>query len=585
VADWRGDDYEGAAREGDPQLVAALNYFGPHFAGKESAANFLANLLGSSFAEPGAGAAAAPVGPPSLRGSPSASGRNAKFTEAAIAALGANGTPRARQILEAIVVGAFKTADKQARLAALNTLAADRGAQTDDLLLRLVTPPEQAELDDRATRDSESVRLAALQLISSRSSESLSLRLAKVVATTEVPKKVRDKIWACLSEPRMENVAAQIMLYQSDRLDPATRSWLEQRVLAYSSGTLSRLLGLPATEPRSARYVPAGGAGPAILLGQQQRGASSSDVTPSNPYRAAELLWSSNLAAVLEQRLADMESLADSLPLITLAGTVPHPTVRAALYRALERHWGESPKPLLALARTDASNVEPGLVVLVKALPRNDAPEVLARSHGNHFGAARTAKRPPGLDVHEAQKNADALEVKRRREKLGQEWLEFSRAVVQATCRRCYAAARAADRGGAVTSDDAGLPFKLDPGARVTAVYRVNWPAALDGKLAGAPLLRVHYARIEEKAAPAKVLAYYRRQAPHAKEHPLPGGGWIDGVTSHDEKGHASSVDVLVAKLRSEVGGLPNDTQELIVEILTVECDGIALENLRPVGH
>jgi hypothetical protein len=240
---------------------------------------------------------------------------------------------------------------------------------------------------------------------------------------------------------------------------------------------------------------------------------------------------------------------------------------------------------LLALSRTDALNVEPGLVVLAKALPRNDAPEVLARSHGNHFGAARTAKRPPGLDVHEAQKNADALEVKRRREKLGQEWLEFSRAVVQATCRRCYAAARAADTGGAVSSDDADLPFKLDPGARVTAVYRVNWPAALDGKLAGAPLLRVRYARIEEKAAPAKVLAYYRRQAPHAMEHPLPGGVWIDGGASHGEKGHASSVDVLVAKLRSEVGGLPNDAQELIVEILTIECDGIALENLHPVGH
>jgi len=400
-----------------------------------------------------------------------------------------------------------------------------------------------------------------------------------------MPKRVRDPIWACLSEPRMENVAAQIMLYRSDHSDPAMRPWLEQRVLAYSSGTLSRLLGLPATEPLAARYIPVVGGGPTVFPGLPQRGASSSDVAPPNPYRAAELLWSSNLAAVLERRLADLDNLADGLPLITLAATLPSATVRAALLRALQRHWGEGPRLLLARSRSDSLDVEPGWVVLLKALPRNDAPEVLARSHGNHFGAARTAKRPPGLDVHEAQKNADVREARRRREQLEQEWLELSRAVVQATCRRCNAAARAADTGGAVTSDDAGLPFKLDPGARVTAVYRVNWPAALDGKLAGAPLLRVRYARIEEKAAPAKVLAYYRRQSPRAKEHPLPDGGWIDGVTSHDEKGHASSVDVLVAKLRSEVAGLPNDKQELIVEILTIECDGIALENLHPVGH
>ena len=75
------------------------------------------------------------------------------------------------------------------------------------------------------------------------------------------------------------------------------------------------------------------------------------------------------------------------------------------------------------------------------------------------------------------------------------------------------------------------------------------------------------------------------RQAPHAKEHPLPGGDWIDGVASHDEKGHASSVDVLVAKLRSEAAGSPNEKQELIVEILTRRVRRNRASKRAPVCH
>ena len=36
VVDWRLDDYHRAKREGDPRLVAAVDYLGTHFAGKEA---------------------------------------------------------------------------------------------------------------------------------------------------------------------------------------------------------------------------------------------------------------------------------------------------------------------------------------------------------------------------------------------------------------------------------------------------------------------------------------------------------------------------------------------------------------------
>ena len=438
VADWKGNDYEGALRDGDSQLAAALD-ISARIRRKREGRQLSGEPAGvCSFAEPGAGTAAAPVGLSSLRRSPSASGRNAKFTEAAVAALGVNGTPRARQILEAIIAGTFKKADKQTRLA-LNTLAADRGARPTTCCSAGYERPSSPRRT-RATRDSESGRLAALQLIPSRSSESLSLRLAKAVATTEMPKRVAHPIWACLSEPRMENVAAQIMLYQSDRLDPATRPWLEQRVLAYSS-TLGRLLGLPANGTASCAYVPAGGAAPTISLGQQPRGASSApcSVEPLPCRRVVVEFEPGRRAGAAvggPGKPGPSACRSSRWPL-----RCPMQRCRAALLRASERHWEESPKPLLALSRTDALNVEPGLVVLVKACRETTlrkcwpaATAIISVLRGRQSGRRDL--------MCMSEKNAGVLEAKRHREQLGQEWLEFSRAVVQAACRRYYAAAR-----------------------------------------------------------------------------------------------------------------------------------------------
>ncbi len=590
VADWKRGDYEGAARDGDPQLVAALGYFGPHFAGKESAANFLAKLLEASDAAPVADNTAPLVSAYRRGGNSSYGKRKSPPTEAIMAALVVNGTPRARQILESIVDGSLTTAGQQAAAVdALKSLATHPGPETEDLLFRLVTAPEAAA-GDPATNKTAQLRNTAMALIRTGKFASLSVRLAKWMLATETSKALHDQLWACLKEPRPENLPAQILLYQSDRPDPAMHAWLEQWLVTYGSDALGRLLGIPAGQTPSAPYASfgSGRGGLSVLATAQRRGTLPSTTVPAaNAYRLAELLWSSRLAAVTEQRLADLETLTDGLPLITLASTVPHPTVRAALLRTLERHWEEGPKPLHALSTTQTVNLEPGFVTLLKMLPRSDAVDATTRKDllthgGNHSGSGRSSTRKaakqPGPSGQETQKNADLLEAKHRHEQLGKEWMEFSRAVSQAICRRFSAAARADESGRSAgrAADDAGLSFKLPPGAKVSAAYQVSWPAALDGKLAAAPVLRVHYVRIDETAAPAKVLAYYRRQVPHAKEHLLAGGGWIDSIASDGEQGHAASVDVLVAKVTGNDAGLANEKQELTVDILTIECDGIA---------
>jgi hypothetical protein len=593
VADWKRDDYESAARDGDPQLVAALDYFGPHFAGRESAANFLAQLLESSAADPVAGGTGQPTRPPYGLGNRSSAPNHSNFTEAAIAALVANGTPRARQILENIAEETLRTADKPAAaIVALKALAAYPGPETEDLLLHLVTAKEPTLADGPAARNPATLQNTAVELIRTRASESLSLRLAKWMLASDTSKASRDLLWSCLKEPRPENLAAQIMLYQSDRPDQATHAWLETWIAAYSSDALGQLLGIPPDQTDSGQSASGSHGGLSGVPSSRRRGVVlPRNIPATNANRLAELVWSSNLAAVTERRLGDLDTLGDGLSLITLAGTVPNPTVRAALLRTLERHWEEGPKELSVLSATESTNVEPGFIAAVKMLRRCDPVEVATRKdllgHGSSHQSsakspAKTGKQREGQGAKQAKKTTDPQQAKHRQEQLGQEWMDFSQAVLRATCRRLHAAARAEQnaRGNASRSgDDAHVPFKLPPGAEIAAVYHVNWPDDLSGKVAAAPTLRLRYMRLQQKGATAKVVAYYRRQMPHGKEHTLVGGGWIDSIVVDKEQDRAHSVDVLVTSAGKNTVDLPNLEKELTVDILTIECQGIAKPN------
>jgi hypothetical protein len=577
VADWRGDEYASAARDGDPQLAAALGYFGRRFAGKESAANFLAKLLDPSDAAPVAEMDPRPTRGLHGAGNPSHGAKTPKFTEAIIAALVVNGTPRARQILESIADGTLKTADKQtAAILALKALAAHSCPETEDLLFRIITAPEGTAADDPPANKSANLRGAAMEMVRAGASELLSVRLAKWMLATETSKALRDQLWACLKEPRPQNLAAQIMLYRSDRSDLAMRDWLEPWIVTCSSNAIGRLMGIPAhsVESAPARGNAMGGMTMGISTLQRREAALAKIAPATDPHRLAEWLWSANLAAVIEERLRALETLGKGVPLITLAGTAPNPLVRASLLRTLERHWEEGPNALKGLRSTEDVNVEPGFVALLKLLPRNDAVE----SAGGNDKATHNGKHH--RSTTQPKKNlTDAQGKKKRQEQLGQQWMEFSRDVTQALCWRLCAAARdrQSRRGGVDrTADEARLPFKLQPHAEVAAIYYLDWPDEFQGKIADAPLLRVRYVRIEQKAAPATVLAFYRRQAPNGKEHPHAGGEWIDSIAIDKERSRARSVDVLVTKVGKTTLDLPNQEQELTVDVLTIECEGLA---------
>ena len=96
VAEWTPGDFFSARRDNDPRLIEAVTYHGKHFVTKESA-ELLAKLL-----EP-------PSADPAARRSPPRAATDPAMIEAVVAALVANGTTTARQILERLVSGTQET--------------------------------------------------------------------------------------------------------------------------------------------------------------------------------------------------------------------------------------------------------------------------------------------------------------------------------------------------------------------------------------------------------------------------------------------------------------------------------------------
>ena len=280
VAEWKRDDYYSAKRDGDRQLVAAVTHLGQRFAGKENAAELLANLLQSPTDDPF-------TGNPDAVGTPArADASNQQLTEAIVAALAANGTPRARQLLESLVAGTVNTTDNQAAAtAALKALLGRYGPENENLLFGIITAADRVPGENPAAIDQEKLRGVALSLLNSTASKALRVRLANYMVASETSQAAYDQIWACLKEPRPDNMAAQAILYQSERTDPATKDLLEERLVAQSGAALERLLR--------------------IGLAKEKKPPAATAATDDVQFVAGSL-WNEGFAAAVERRLASV---------------------------------------------------------------------------------------------------------------------------------------------------------------------------------------------------------------------------------------------------------------------------------------
>jgi hypothetical protein len=517
VAEWKPDDYDRAKRENDPRLVAAVVRLGERCAGNESDAELLTKLL------------ELPTDP-----SPAI---NTKLTQAIVAALVVNGTSRAHQTLESLIAGTLKTADPQIAIAtAVDKLSEYSSAENENLLFRFLTAPSKTMGKDRSAIEAERLRKTMVAKMASTASESFRVRLATHMIAPDTSQQQYDQLWACLKETRIENIAPQIILYGSDSLEPAVQRLLEKQFAVWSGSAMRLLLGIRPSRSRSAN--------------------NPETVDAKDSYRVVKECWGSDLTVAVERRLRILDSLENSAGLAMLAGTMPNPSVRTALLRALEKHWDEGPRSLELLYGSNGATVEPGLLTVVKMLPRKDTTAFRSPTSSREDG-----KLPVAINKNDE---------KWWKEQTSQQWMDFSKNIVRLLCQQFHEAAR-----GDLNVEEDYFSFKLHPRAEVVAAYQLNWPADLGEKAIVASALQVRYVRAEQRVQPKKVLAYYRRQLPNAKEHPIPNGMWLDSFTQDREANSVCSTDVLltIAKTTTTVRSLPDQEQLLVVEILRVECD------------
>jgi hypothetical protein len=270
-----------------------------------------------------------------------------------------------------------------------------------------------------------------------------------------------------------------------------------------------------------------------------------------------------------------IDSLEQGASLLTLASMIPEDRVRAAVLRTFRMHWEEDPKPLEAIRIAEKTLPEPGFLLLAKVLPRKDA-----AAFGGGIGGVARAPVGTGTKSPKAARGAALREAKQQREHITQHWVTFAENLLRAICQQFRAAAGAPAEGSrpaGAGSDAKDVLLKLHSPADVVATYRADWPAGLSGKPAGLNIapLRVRYVRIEQQARPLRVLAYYRRQLPDCEERRIEQGVWLDALTT-GEGGTARSTDVLITKANKNLPALADQEQRLIIEVLAIECGGIA---------
>jgi len=538
---------------------------------------------------------------------PYSSGNLTGLVEAIVAALGENGSESARDTLEQIISGTFATDDdKVAVEAALKALLAHPGPQNDSLLLRVLTEPGVVRPADRqGPWPEKELQAKAFELTKQSASSGLRAELAKALVERHVRLDPKDPMHEFLLASNPLNCGAQLTIYEKADPTAEVKTRLEEQFLDYSSLAMARYLGIPDKleqpttgigGPKMEAHQPdrllggfdlpgdllhgpnrKPGAPPPAAPSPGPRGkvgapadkpTTDEDLAP----RLAAGLWSRGFLALLEPKLTtkSLESLEKKPKLVLLAGTIPQDSTRALLNTLLRKRWDEGPKALETAGLTEKVITDPGLLTVVKMLPRRDTKS--------------TARGTPRGRRPAAAGGSKIIEAAQKKQQTEQEWMDLSSKLVRAWCMRFHAATQARRKGEADSETGSTAPLKLpegfdlSPNARVIASYHLAWPDEAPPEIAklNPGLLEVHYVRVEEVNKPWKATAYYSRQADlrSSDARTIDKTTWLDNVRVGSQKDRRRSLDVLITPPQTYVPAdrhKDEDETDLVIEILSVE--------------
>lgn len=587
VSDWKRDDYFRAKVEGDKRLPEAVRHLGERFVGADAAATAAANMLVNllQYQEPEPEAPAEPAGQPPVRpgvrpNSPVQVRRpgnvraNTDLIKAVIEALGVNGSAAARKTLEEMVAGTCPTEDdKTAAEAALAALVDHPCPENEAILFRVLTAAEQLRPPGRGEVTADDLCKKAFSLIEPVATERFRLKLAYHLLAPTTPQEDHDLLDTFIQELHPDNVAAQMVLYQSQETDAELKMTIEEYFTDFSSDALTGILAIP-----SESKTGVGARRPVRRTRPAPRGTqAAAEADPELPYRLARQLWSPHFTAVVEEHVGEIDSLEEEGQLVLLASTMPVDSMRSKLYKMLKKRWEEGPKSLESAGLMGGVFSDPGFLAVVKMLPRKEVPvDKVKPRPGVRPGRPPTRPRPARPGSTQA---TSAKKVWEQREQAEQDWMTTSEDLFRTLCERFLAAsearieaARKAGQPPVIGQAAQSLSIELPPSARVVADYSVDWPAGLEEKLSGVPQdpMKICYARVESKAKLAALQGFYRRQMNSPVVHELADGIWLESFRTLPHTDRKHSLDLLIT-LADDTDPSSAEELDLVVEILSVE--------------
>ena len=523
-----------------------------------------------------------------------------ELVEAIIAALGANGTDLACETLKQIIAGTIHTDDDEAAVeAALEMLVAHPCAENDALLLQaLLTPESLRPADYQGPWPAGDLRAKVLELVQLAASSELRAKLADALADRLVRLIADDPIREFLLSPNPLNCSAQIVLYEKANPTRGIKDQLEQQLADYSAVALSRLLRIPdeaktgagRRNPRTRQFSPRAGRplsggflpGPGTFHPRASRSRPNARrLTPGFPGdqvdvdlgpQLAGLLWSESFRALLESRLGEVRSFEREPNLVLLAGTIPYDSTRVALAKLLRARWSDGPEALEAVGLIDGPITDPGLLVLIKMLPRKDVQDASRGSVGVPYRGPRNARA------------GDTTSPAQKREQAQQDWMAVSSDLVFAWCERFHALVLAkkkvlAERGDLAREPTFELPagFAWGNGTKVIAAHHVVWPDEIPTEVSDPKpsLLKVHYLRALETNTLKKAVSFYSRQMQVKKSNirTIDNATWLDSQRLLPKTDRRRSIDVLITRADGHASDAARDDEEadLLIEVLVSE--------------
>jgi hypothetical protein len=597
---WDKEGYLRARKENHPKLVNAVVYLGQKFAGKETTAQGLIDLLKPLKAETDPSAVPGAYVPPPVLAS-------SQLIEALVNALADNGTQPAKDTLKSILTGEFTTDDNRAATdAAIKCLAYHPSDENDDLLFQLLTEPESVRKVDaanpsgmigaQATVLPAEMRSKAQELVKLAASEKLRLKLAEHFAKVGIDS--NDPTVQFLLQEDPVNLNAQLALYRCDELPADTKTKLEQYFLNYASLAIGLTMnirsnveglamggassgGLPpgyAGGPSAGLFGPGmtgpgySGAMPPGYAGIPKPGATREKMTDTERgCKLANTLWTSPLPASLAEELGEVRTMDKSASTIVLASAFPLDSVRAAMYRMLKKRQLDGPQVLDSAGWSDKVLNDPGTLVLVKMLKRAEPKAAKGTSPRTPSGPGYGGSPSPASAKAEAQKKSE------------NDWFEESRKLVGLWCSRFEAAAqdqRKAARKGTTLGEPA--PTKLDDfefpkekDTKIEEAYQLNWPEKTPEALASAKpgTLKVQYFRLTQTGTIKKTTTNFKRALKGFEQHDTDKGCWLEIVPKTTGSAPRRSIDVLVMRQDKSMydATQKEDPTDLEIHVLAIE--------------